>query len=229
LRLDKQENAYAPLRETKGAFAIVPGNPEASEMYKRISSEDSSYQMPTPESHLGLLSEYEISLIKKWIRQGGKYERHWAFIPPKKAVLPAVKSKDWVINAIDNFIAKKQEEVGLVHSPEASREQLLKRLSIDLTGLPPAPEMVDRFVDDKRSDAYEKMVDELMSTPQYGEKMALHWLDVSRFADSFGYQDDNLRTQWAWRDWVIHAFNINLPYDKFLTWQIAGDMLPNST
>jgi hypothetical protein len=228
LRLDLQENAFSPLRETRGAFAIVPGNPEASEVYKRISSMDSSYQMPTPESHLGLLSAHEISLIKQWIRQGAKYELHWAFILPVKTPLPEIE-KEWCINAIDNFIAKKLQDIGLKHSPEASREQLLKRLSLDLTGLPPTPELADQFLNDKRVDAYERVVDALLANPQYGEKMALHWLDVARFADSFGYQDDNLRTQWAWRDWVIHAFNTNLSYDKFLTWQIAGDMLPNSS
>jgi hypothetical protein len=229
LRLDLQESAFSPLRETRGAFAIVPGNPQASEVYKRISSMDSSYQMPTPASHLGLLSAQEINLVRQWIREGAKYERHWAFIPPVKPSVPDIESKEWCLNAIDNFISKKLQAVGLQHSSEASREQLLKRLSLDLTGLPPTPELADQFLNDKRPDAYERVVDSLLASPHYGEKMALHWLDVARFADSFGYQDDNLRTQWAWRDWVIHAFNTNLSYDKFLTWQIAGDLLPNSS
>jgi len=229
LRLDHPENAYGPLRETKGAFAIVPGKPEQSEMYKRITSTDSSYQMPTPESHLGLLTEHEVKLVEKWIRQGAKYERHWAFTKPEKAPVPSIDDKKWVVNEIDNFVAKRQQEVGLKHNEEADKDHLLKRLSLDLTGLPPTPEMLARFEADQSANAYEKFVDELMNTPQYGEKMAVHWLDVARYSDSYGYQDDNIRTQWPWRDWVIHAFNKNLPYDQFLTWQIAGDMLPNAT
>ncbi|HSB94781.1 MAG TPA: DUF1549 domain-containing protein, partial [Flavitalea sp.] len=171
LRLDIAENAYAPLRETKGAFAIVPGKPEKSEMFKRISSTDSSYQMPTPESHLGLLSAHEIKLVEKWIRQGAKYERHWAFIKPEKAPVPTIDDKKWAVNEIDAFIAKRQEEQGIRHNEEADKEHLLKRVALDLTGLPPAPEMIDRFIADQSPQAYEKMVDALLATPQYGEKM----------------------------------------------------------
>jgi Protein of unknown function (DUF1553)/Protein of unknown function (DUF1549)/Planctomycete cytochrome C len=229
LRLDYAKFAYAPLTEMKGAFAIVPDKPEESELFKRISSADSSYQMPTPESHLGILTPYQVSLFKKWIQQGARYEPHWAFTRPKKGALPKIEDKGWPKNEIDYFILNKQEEAGLEHNPEADKERLLKRVSLDLTGLPPSEELMDKFMANKSPQAYENVVDELMNSPQYGEKMAVHWLDVARYSDSYGYQDDNIRTQWPWRDWVIHAFNNNLPYNRFLTWQIAGDMLPNAT
>lgn len=228
LRLDIADSAYASLTETKGAFAIVPGKPDESELYKRISSADSSYQMPVPESHLGTLTADEIAIIKKWIEQGAKYEPHWAYVPPQKKALPEVSNKKWVKNEIDYFILKKLDEKGLSPNKEAAKENLLKRICFDLTGLPPTIERMDRFENDNTADAYEKMIDELINSPQYGEKMAVHWLDVARYADSYGYQDDNIRTQWPWRDWVIHAFNKNIPYDQFLTWQIAGDMLPDA-
>jgi Protein of unknown function (DUF1553)/Protein of unknown function (DUF1549)/Planctomycete cytochrome C len=229
LRLDIADSAYAPLTETKGAFAIVPGKPEESELYKRISSEDTSYIMPSPKGHLGVLNSYEIALFKKWIQQGGKYETHWAFIPPQKKALPNIENKDWVKNEIDYFIENKLEEKGLSPNGEADKERLLKRTALDITGLPPSIEQMDKFLNDRSANSLEHMVDELLSTQQYGEKMAVHWLDVARYADSYGYQDDNIRTQWPWRDWVIHAFNDNMGYDQFLTWQIAGDMLPNAT
>ena len=228
LRLDIGDSALVPLKETKGAFAIVPGKPEESELYKRISSADPTYQMPVPESHLGLLNEREIALFKKWIQQGAKYERHWAFTPPKKAPLPKVKNEAWVKNEIDYFILGKMESKGLSPNEEADKERLLKRVTEDITGLPPSLQAMDDFLNDKSENAYEKAVDRLLQSTAYGEKMAVHWLDVARYADSYGYQDDNIRTQWPWRDWVIHAFNENLPYNKFLTWQIAGDMLPDA-
>ncbi len=229
LRLDIAEHAFAPLTETKGAFAIVAGKPEESELYKRITSKDTAYLMPSPESHLGALSENEIALIKKWIQQGAKYEKHWAFIPPQKKQLPKIKSSDWAKNEIDFFIAASLEQIGLSPNEEADKERLLKRLSLDITGLPPSISLMDQFLNDASNNAYEKVVDALINTPQYGEKMAVHWLDIARYADSYGYQDDNIRTQWPWRDWVIHAFIKNLPYDQFITWQLAGDMLPNAT
>lgn len=229
LRLDSAQYAYAPLKETKGAFAVIPGKPEESELFKRISSTDTSYMMPQADSHLGALTAYEIKLFEKWIKQGAKYEPHWAFTKPVKSPLPEGKKKEWAKNEIDFFIEQKLEEVGLAPNEEASKEHLLKRLSFDLTGLPPTEEMMDRFLADNSKGAYEKLVDALLRSNRYGEKMAVHWLDIARYSDSYGYQDDNVRTQWPWRDWVIHAFNENLPYDKFLTWQIAGDMLPNAT
>jgi len=229
LRLDIQDSAYAPLKETKGAFALVPGKPEESEVFKRVSSTDPTYQMPIPESHLGALTEYEVGVIKKWIKQGAKYEKHWAFSTPVKPALPEVENKKWVKNEIDYFILKKIEEKGLTTNEEADKERLLKRVSEDITGLPPSLQMMDDFLNDKTDNAYEKVVDRLLQNNAYGEKMAVHWLDIARYADSYGYQDDNIRTQWPWRDWLIHAFNENLSYDKFVTWQLAGDMLPDAT
>ncbi|MGN6352925.1 MAG: PSD1 and planctomycete cytochrome C domain-containing protein [Parafilimonas sp.] len=228
LRLDIADSAYAPLKETKGAFAIVPGKPEESELIKRISSTDPTYLMPLPESHLGTLNEHEIALFKKWIKQGAKYVRHWAFVAPKKSLLPKVKDEKWPKNEIDYFILSKMQSKGLKPNEEADKERLLKRVTEDITGLPPSLQAMDDFLNDKSPGAYEKAVDRLLQSNAYGEKMAMHWLDVARYADSYGYQDDNIRTQWPWRDWVIHAFNENLPYNTFLTWQIAGDMLPNA-
>ena len=207
LRLDMEDSAFAPLKETKGAFAFVPFKPEESEVFKRISSTDSAYQMPLPSSHLGLLSTYEIALFKKWISQGAKYEHHWAFVKPVKLPLPSIDKDQVAINAIDNFIFSKQSQLGLSHNEESDKERLLKRLSLDLTGLLPSEKMMSQFSANQSATAYETAVDLLLSSPAYGEKMAVHWLDISRYADSFGYQDDDARTQWAWRDWVIHAFN----------------------
>lgn len=228
LRLDLADSAYAPLVETKGAFAIVPGKPDESELLKRIGSTDPGYMMPTPDSHLGALSAEEAELFRKWIEQGAKYESHWAFLAPQKNKPPQVDNKDWVKNDIDYFILNKLESKRLSPNEEADKERLLKRVAYDITGLPPTEEMMERFLADKTENAYEKMVDELLQKPQYGERMAVHWMDVARYSDSYGYQDDNIRTQWPWRDWVIHAFNKNLSYDQFITWQIAGDMLSNT-
>ncbi len=226
LRLDLAAGAYAPLRETKGAFAIVPGQPETSELMKRVTSLDPDYQMPTPESHLGSLTEREIDILEKWIEQGAVYEKHWALLPPVKADLPPINDQDWPKNEIDHFTLAKMAEKGLKHHVEAGKEHLLKRASLDLTGLLPTTAEMDDFLADNSENAYEKVVDRLLSRPQYGEKMALHWMDIARYSDSYGYQDDNIRTQWPYRDWVIHAFNQNMPYDQFVTWQLAGDMLP---
>ncbi|QEC67751.1 DUF1553 domain-containing protein [Panacibacter ginsenosidivorans] len=229
LRLDIADSAFKALKETKGAYALVPFKPNESELYKRVSSTDTSYMMPPPISHLASLSPFEVQLIKKWIEQGAKYEKHWAFTAPKKVALPKVSDEKWAKNEIDYFVLSKLEKIGLKPNEEADKERLLKRVSFDLTGLPPTIEMMDAFNADNSPTAYEKIVDKLIASPQYGEHMAVHWLDIARYADSYGYQDDNIRTQWPWRDWVIHAFNENLPYDKFITWQIAGDMLPNAT
>jgi len=229
LRLDLPEGAYAALKDDPSAHAIVPGDPGASELYRRITSADSDQVMPTPTSHLKRLSAYEVALIKKWIKQGGQYEKHWAFVPPKSPAVPEVEDKAWPKNEIDYFVLHKQEQKGFKPNPEADKERLLKRLSFDLNGLPPDIALMDKFLADQSANAYEKIVDELMARPQYGEKMALHWLDIARYADSHGYQDDNYRTQWPWRDWVIHAYNENLPYKDFITWQLAGDQIPGHT
>jgi len=229
LRFDIADSAFAPLKNTKGAFAIVPGHPEQSELLRRVTSSDPGYQMPPTDSHLGALTPQEISLFEKWIRQGARYQRHWAFIPPVKAPLPQPQNAKWGHNEIDNFVLAKLEQLNMQPNEEADKERLLKRASLDITGLPPTLAQMDAFLADNSPAAYEKQVDALLATPQYGEKMAVHWMDVARYADSYGYQDDNIRTQWPWRDWVIHAFNENMPYDQFITWQIAGDMLPGAT
>ncbi|GLU53958.1 PSD1 and planctomycete cytochrome C domain-containing protein [Dyadobacter frigoris] len=228
LRMDVEESAFRALKENPTAHALVAGKPEFSQAYLRITSKDTALLMPPPSSNLKL-SNHEISLIEKWIKQGGKYEKHWAFVAPVKPAIPKVAMKEWPRNEIDYFILQKQEQKGLAPNPEADKERLLKRLSLDITGLPPTLQMMDSFLADNSAGAYDKMVDKLMQNPAYGEKMALHWLDLARYADSHGYQDDGYRTQWPWRDWVIHAFNENMHYDDFVTWQLAGDLMPKST
>jgi hypothetical protein len=228
LRLDTQEGALAALKDNPKAHVIIPGSPDQSEVFLRISTSDTSQLMPPPKSNL-VLNENEIALIKKWIEQGARYKPHWAFIPPTQKEIPVVDQEDWPVNEIDFFVLNKIESAGLTPNEKADRERLLKRVSLDLTGLPPTLEMQNRFKADPSAEAYEKIVDELLAQPQYGERMAVHWMDVARYADSHGYQDDGLRTMWPWRDWVIHAFNKNYPYDQFVTWQLAGDLLPNPT
>jgi hypothetical protein len=228
LRMDDPASAYAALKENPTAHALVPFKPELSEVYLRINATDTSILMPPPSSLLKL-TPFEIDLIGKWIKQGARYEKHWAFVPPQKPALPKVKKKDWPRNDIDYFILAKQEQNGLSPNDEADKERLLKRVCLDLTGLPPTVEMMDQFLADNSATAYEKIVDQLLQLPSYGEKMSLHWLDLARYADSHGYQDDGYRTQWPWRDWVIHAFNKNMHYNDFVTWQLAGDLLPNAS
>ncbi|MCE7062241.1 PSD1 and planctomycete cytochrome C domain-containing protein [Dyadobacter sp. CY343] len=225
LRLDIAEDAYKALKENPGMHGIVPGKPALSEVYLRITTSDTSLLMPPKSSNLRLTGE-EVELIGKWIKQGAKYEKHWAFVAPKKSQLPKVKDESWPKNEIDRFILAMQERKGLSPNPEADRERLLKRLSLDLTGLPPDITMMDDFLADQSPKAYEKVVDKLLASPAYGERMALPWLDVARYSDSYGYQMDNFRTQWPWRDWVIHAFNKNISYKDFITWQLAGDLIP---
>ena len=228
LRLDDPQSAYQALGEHPEAHALVPGKPQLSEVYRRITTSDSSLRMPPKASNLSL-TEREIALIEKWIKQGAKYEKHWAFVVPQKAPLPKVRQRDWPRNALDYFVLEKQEQNGLSPNPEADKERLLKRLCFDLTGLPPTVAQMEAFLADNRPDAYERLVDQLLKSPAYGEKMAVFWLDLARYADSHGYQDDGYRTQWPWRDWVIHAYNTNLSYKDFVTWQLAGDLMPNAT
>jgi hypothetical protein len=228
LRLDMAESAFAALKENPTAHALVAGKPGRSQVYLRITSDDTTKLMPPAGSNLKL-TEREIDLIERWIKQGATYEKHWAFVVPKKRALPKVDHEDWVRNEIDYFVLAKQEQKGLEPNQEADKERLLKRVSLDLVGLPPTLKMMDDFLADNSKGAYEKIVDQLLANPAYGEKMAIHWLDLARYADSHGYQDDGYRTQWPWRDWVIHAFNKNLHYNDFVTWQLAGDLLPGST
>lgn len=228
LRLDTREGALAALKDYEDRYAIVPHNPEASEVFLRVNSKDTSLVMPPVSSNMKL-SEYEIKLIKKWIEQGAEFKPHWSLVPPQMPELPTVDQDSWVTNEIDYFTLKKMEEAGLSPNPRADKVHLLKRVSFDLLGLPPTLEIQQKFLNDDSPEAYEKLIDELLTSPHYGEKMAIHWLDVARYADSHGYQDDGLRTMWPWRDWVIHAFNQNYPYDQFLTWQLAGDLIPDKT
>jgi Protein of unknown function (DUF1553)/Protein of unknown function (DUF1549)/Planctomycete cytochrome C len=223
LRLDTEGGAFAALEDKPKEHVLVKNNPEKSDLYKRIVSKDTSMLMPPPESNLKLTDD-EKKLIEKWIKQGAVYKKHWSFIPPIKSELPEA-DKAWTHNAIDNFAYAKMKEKGLDPAKEATKEALLKRLSFDLTGLPPTLAMQEEYMKDDSPKAYFKMVTKLLSNPHFGEKMALNWLDVARYADSHGYQDDGLRTMWPWRDWVIHAFNSNYSYKKFITWQLAGDLM----
>lgn len=228
LRLDTPEGAYSHLSTDENRFAIVPGNPMESDVYLRIISDDPDYKMPSPTSNLHL-NDRQIEIIKRWIEQGAEYKEHWAFIPPEKTSLPEVSNSDWPINEIDHYVLNLIEERGFQPSNPASKEILLRRVTFDLTGLPPTLEELDNFLADDSPDAYERVVDRLLASDSYGERMASEWLDVARYADTHGYQDDGPNGMWPWREWVIHAFNDNMPFDQFTTWQLAGDLLPNAT
>ncbi len=225
LRLDTEEGAFSALAEYEHTYPFVKGKPEESLAFLKMISSDTAEMMPPPGSNLKL-SDYEIRIIEKWIRQGAEYKPHWAFIPPEKPEIPFVQTEDWTRNEIDYFILQKLEEQKLTPNETATKQQLLKRVSFDLTGLPPSLEMQEAFFKDDSDNAYNKVVDELLASKHYGEKMALHWLDIARYADSHGYQNDGFRTMWPWRDWIIHAFNENYSYEKLIIWQLAGDLLP---
>ena len=226
LRLDIAKNAYAALASGEGK-AIIPGNVGHSQLTRRVLSDDPEMMMPPPESNLSI-TDKERAILIKWIEQGAEYKSHWAFTKPE---LPSVPNNGsgWAKNEIDHFIAKNLDHQGIEPAPEAHREQLIRRLFFDLTGLPPRLQDLDRWMADSRADYYERLVDSLMSLPAYGERMAVHWLDVARFADSEGYLDDFHHTFWPYRDWVIKAFNQNLPYDKFILWQVGGDQVADAT
>ena len=226
LRLDTEEGAFAALKEDPSKHVIVPGDPMQSALYARLINPDTAEVMPPPSSNLSL-TKNEIEIIKRWIAQGAKYKKHWSFIAPARPKVPEADEDLNPRNPIDHFIFTTLEKVGLAPNAEAPKEALLKRVSMDITGLPPTIEQQERFLADKSPNAYEKIVDELLASKHYGEKMAIQWMDLARYADSHGYQDDGYRTMWPWRDWVIHAFNSNYPYSQFLTWQLAGDLLPN--
>ncbi len=227
LRLDIESIAYAALKNKPGKHAIIPGKPGESELIARIYAEDPQMIMPPVESNL-VLTETEKALLKKWVAQGAKYKKHWAYIAPVKPELPEVKDEKWVRNEIDRFILAKLESARIKPSAEADKERLIRRVSFDLTGLPPDTKTIDQFVNDPSPDAYPKMVDRLLASPAFGERWANYWLDLARYGDTHGYQDDLPRTMWPWRDWVIKAFNENMPYDRFVTWQLAGDLLPDA-
>ncbi|MEX2368071.1 MAG: DUF1553 domain-containing protein [Balneolaceae bacterium] len=228
LRLDTEEGAFQPLTVTEGEYAIVRGKPEESELYRRIISTDPDYKMPSPSSNLSL-SDREIAILRRWIEQGAEYKPHWSFIPPEKTDPPRVDNPEWAANPIDKFVLAKLEQNALTPSPEAGKEKLLRRVSFDLTGLPPTVEELNDFLADESPEAYEKVVDRLLASGAYGERMAMEWLDVARYADTHGYQDDGPNEMWPWREWVIRAFNRNMPFDQFTTWQLAGDLLPDAT
>ncbi|MBV8570205.1 MAG: DUF1549 domain-containing protein, partial [Acidobacteriaceae bacterium] len=216
----------------EGAFGkpgvIVPGDSAHSKMYLRISNPNVAMRMP-PAYSGHKLTEAQIETIKDWIDAGAPWETHWAFVAPKRPDLPEVEDKPWTRTPIDQFVLAKLEKEGLHPSPEADKATLLRRVTFDLTGLPPTLAELDAFLKDNSPHAYEKVVDRLLASPHYGERMAMQWLDFSRYADTHGYHIDSAREMWIWRDWVIQAFNRNMPYDEFTIEQIAGDLLPNAT
>ena len=197
-------------------------------MLNRIFHDNPSIVMPPPESNL-VLSDYEKEILNKWILQGGKWKKHWSFNKPIKPKIPAVKNKSWINNDIDYFTLKNIEANGLNISSIEDKEILIRRLYFDLIGLPPSVDEIDEFLNDRTENSYEKIVEKLLNSENYGERMASIWMDIARYGDSHGYQDDLERVMWPWRDWVIHAYNSNLPYDEFITWQLAGDLIPNAT
>ena len=221
LRLDVREDALA-------GDAFVPGDLDASELFYRIHSEDEDEIMPPPESNR-ILTAKQKEILEQWIKQGAKYDQHWAFVVPEKKQLPVTENKNWVGNPIDAFILAELEKRSISPNPEAGKEILIRRLHADLIGLPPTPEEVDAFINDRSSGAYEKVVDRLLQSPHYGERMAIDWLDTARYADSNGFQFDGTTYQWVWRDWVVKALNDDMPFDQFTIWQLAGDLLPGAT
>ncbi len=227
LRLDREEVAKAPL--PSGHVAIVPGSPEKSALVQRITDPDEQKRMPHVSSGKDRLSAAQIQTLRRWIEEGAEWQPHWSYIPPGRPAPPPVKRADWPKNAVDAFVLAEIERQGLLPSPEADPRALLRRLSFDLIGLPPTPEEVRAFLEDKTPGAYERQVDRLLASPRFGERLALYWLDLVRYADSVGYHSDNPRTVWRYRDYVIDAFNRNLPFDRFTAEQLAGDLLPGAT
>ena len=223
LRLDDPEAAYM---ERNGLRAVVPGEPTQSELVHRIFSKDQDEVMPPPGEGTEL-TDAEKDIIKRWIREGARYERHWAFRSPVKGGLPNVKGG--AVQAIDTFVQEALSMAGFELQEEAAKEELIRRVSIDLTGLPPSIEEVDAFLADRSHEAYGKVVDRLLGSPRYGERMAAWWLDGARYGDSHGYDNDLENAQWPWRNWIIESFNANQPYDQFVTWQLAGDLMPDAS
>jgi hypothetical protein len=226
LRLDDRDGATGKLKS--GDVAIVPGKPDSSELVKRITATDDDDLMPPPATGKKLKPE-QIQALRRWVAEGAVYAKHWSFQLPVKAPLPAVKLTDWPRNAIDYFVLARLEREGLSPSPEADKRALARRLALDITGLPPGPDELDAFLQDPSPDAYERLVDRLLASPAYGEHWGRRWLDLARYADTKGYEKDVRRTIWPYRDWVIDAFNADMPYDQFTREQIAGDLLPNPT
>lgn len=225
LRLDRNDDA---LKARRRGAAFVAHQPDKSKALERITTEDSGLKMPPPEFGKPLNAE-QVSLIRQWIAEGAEWREHWSYTPITRPPLPGVSSPAWPRNGVDHFILARLEKEGLAPMPEASRSTLLRRVTLDLTGLPPTPAELDAFLNDPRPDAYEHAVDRLLASPRFGERWAVHWLDLARYADTNGYHIDNHRDMWLWRDWVIHALNRNMPFDQFVVEQLAGDLLPNAT
>tara|TARA_B110001452_G_scaffold223061_1_gene196143 strand:- start:1573 stop:3912 length:2340 start_codon:yes stop_codon:yes gene_type:complete len=225
LRLDIKENAFGAIGIDLDRYAIIPGNIEKSQLVYRINNPDLEKRMPPVHSNLSL-SDYEKQILTKWVKQGAEWKDHWAFVAPQKVKVSVSSTTNG--NEIDNFIISKLLQKGLKPSQKAKKEKLIRRVYFDLIGLPPTLEAIDDFVNDSDQSAYEKVVDQLLDSQSYGEKMASEWLDISRYADTHGYQDDLERIMWPWRDWVIYAFNKNLSYNKFIKWQLAGDLIPDA-
>lgn len=223
LRLDRREDAFRAVADRPGWQIIKPGDPARSTLIERIHSSDADELMPPPKANLPL-SDEEKAILTKWIEQGADWKSHWAFLPVARPDVPPVSSGG---NAIDAFVSAALSKAGLSPQPEASREKLIRRAAFALTGLPPSPADMDAFTADSSPDAFAKVVDKYLASPAYGERMAVDWCDIARYADTYGYQNDRHRDMWPWRDWVIRAFNDNLPYNQFITWQLAGDLLEN--
>ena len=229
LRLDQKDSAFKPAKS--GEIAVVPGKPDKSALVTRIDLEtDDDDAMPPKKSGKTLTSQ-EKAILRQWISEGAEYQGHWAFIPPVRPPLPKLRPEHSALSTspIDAFIIARLEKEGLSSSPEADRATLIRRVSLDLTGIPPTPEEVAAFENDHSPNAYERVVDRLLASRHYGERMAMPWLDSARYADSHGFQTDSSRSQWPWRDWVINAFNNNMPFDEFTIEQLGGDLLPNAT
>ncbi|MFN0125894.1 MAG: PSD1 and planctomycete cytochrome C domain-containing protein [Verrucomicrobiales bacterium] len=226
LRLDVPEGALAA--GDSGAVAVVPGRPDESEVIRRLLAEDPDDLMPPPAVKHPM-SAAKIEVLRRWVAAGARYEKHWAYMPPQQAPLPSVQNKAWPRTAIDYFVLARLEAESLSPAPEADRATLVRRLSLDLTGLPPTLEEADAFINDAAPDAYERLVDRLLASPRYGERWARRWLDLARYADTNGYEKDRPRSIWPWRDWVIRALNADMPFDRFTTEQLAGDLLPDAS
>ncbi len=225
IRLDTKDGLFAQVDDQ----AIVsPNNPDESLLLHRVFSADPDEAMPPAEAKKKF-GDNERALLKRWIKEGAQWSEHWAFIAPTTPPLPTTDKEEWTRNPIDQFTVAMMKEQGLQPSKEASKETLIRRVSLDLTGLPPTQEAIEAFLADSADGAYERLVDSLLSSPHYGERMAWPWLDAARYSDTNGYQGDRVRTMYPWRDWVINAFNENMPYDQFTIWQLAGDLLPNPT
>ena len=205
---------------------MVAGAASESRLFQRLVTESSRLRMPQGGDPL---TDEQVETLRLWIDQGAEWESHWAFIPPERPVLPPVSDPEWVRNPIDNFVLARLDAEGLGPAAEADRATLRRRVTLDLTGLPPALGELAAFLNDDSPDAYEKAVDRLLGSPRYGERMASEWLDAARYADTNGYQTDGERSMWRWRDWVIDAYNANMPFDQFTIKQLAGDMLPDAT